>query len=94
MLRIKTRVMSKIRRDQIDMMKELREVVTKCIDNATVKADIEEDVAYLLTEVLDHRQARKLKKLRNELDEFIIEMKNYRKTQKKANENTNINQHQ
>jgi hypothetical protein len=86
--------MSKIRRDQIDMMKELREVVTKCIDNATVKADIEEDVAYLLTEVLDHRQARKLKKLRNELDEFIIEMKNYRKTQKKANENTNINQHQ
>lgn len=74
--------MSKIRRDQIELMKELRKVVTKCIDNASVKVDLEEDVAHLLTEVVDHCQTRKLKKLRNELDGFIKEMVTFRAIQK------------
>jgi hypothetical protein len=77
--------MSKIRRDQIALMQELRKVVTKCIDNASVKVELEEEVADLLTEVVDQRQARKLKKLRSELDGFINEMITFRAIQKAEN---------
>ncbi len=74
-------VMSKIRRDQIDLMRKLRKVISECIDNASVNPEIEEDVSEFLTEVVDKRRHRKLKQLKNELDEFITEMVNYRAVQ-------------
>lgn len=57
------------------VLKTLMELVKESIDNADINVDLEQDVAELLTEIKDKRRLRKLKSLKKELNDWIVELK-------------------
>lgn len=76
--------MMKFKKDKVELLKELRKLVTDNLDNAGVKVDLEYEVAELLTEVTDKRRFRRLKMVRRELDKWIDELASEQK------ENSNV----
>lgn len=74
----------KFKNDKLELLKELRRLVTQQLDNANVKVDLEYEVAGLLTEVKDRTRYRRLHLVRRELDKWLDEIADYRKTKSNA----------
>ncbi len=66
-------VMQKFEKDQVELLKALREIVTENLNYADVRAMIDSDVAEFIMELQDRRRLRKLKKVLRSLDEMIKE---------------------
>lgn len=66
--------MSKFKNDRILLLRVLRDLVTENMDFGIVNSYIESDVADLISEIVDKKRIRRLKKVRKELDEMIEEM--------------------
>ena len=85
--------MLNFQKDKLALLETLRDIVTENMDNASINSEFEQDVSEFLTEVKDHRRVRKLKLVRNALDEFIDTMILHRKLKKaelKHNEENRI----
>ena len=64
--------MMKFKKSKIDLLKELRVLVTE--NMAAADLNPEEDVSEFMEEITDKRRARRLKLIRRELDNLIEEM--------------------
>lgn len=71
--------MLKFKDNKLELLRELRRMLSDDINNVAVNVDLEEEVADFLTEVTDKRRARRLKLVRKELDKWIQEMLDIKK---------------
>lgn len=66
--------MLKFKDNKLELLRELRRMLTEDINNVDVNVDLQEDVADFLADVTDKRRHRRLKLVRKELDKWIEEM--------------------
>lgn len=66
--------MMKFKTDKVELLKELRKLISEELDNTKLNVNLESEVAEFLTEVTDRRRSRRLKMVRRALDEWIDEI--------------------
>jgi hypothetical protein len=66
--------MMKFKTDKVELLKELRKLVSEELGNAKMNVYLESEVAEFLTEVTDRRRSHRLKLVGRALDNWIDEM--------------------
>lgn len=76
--------MLKFKKNRVELLKALRDLITKSMDSASINPNFEEDVAEFFTEITDKRRCRRLRSMRKEVDKWIEELIASQKTLKES----------
>lgn len=76
--------MPNFKKDNVVLLKVLRNLVKENIDASKVNMVMEQDVAEYITEMTDKRRIRKLKELNRALDKYIAEVVSFEKLKEQS----------